>query len=428
MNSLSNNNKTNFYQHNSFNNIHSDTSQETLEVKRPQPALEQKTKPEKIVIMTTSGDFNAQFLNKLEAQPLILENDDYMNGLSDFDCQLRLKERKTGEWKKTYSDYYFNQILDWKPQEIESLNQMIEKIKPKLAKYKITLPKTIYFVKTTGKEELEGTHGYCRKNTIVLTKPHCVSEELLIHELFHIHSQVDPTNRGRLYELIGFHTCSPLKLPNSLAEKRVINPDSPLLNAYIKVNYKGKKLKAIPFDVYDSTRIKPSGGSTFLPHVFHQFIVVEKSSKGMVYSKDLQGQPIVFDFNKCSGFNEQIGKNTHYTDSPEEVMAENFQMMISNTPVESPELIEKMKKIFVKNIPVFKKNPQLVKTTLPKENSIQEPSKGEQDPAVKIDGENKIQFSKPVVKPSVKIKISLCRKILNAITKAFTWLKNFFKR
>lgn len=213
-----------------------------------------------------------------------------------------------------------------------SMFHPIARIKQKLAQHHITLPKTINFIKTTGKEELDGTAGYCRKNTIVLygadARP---SEDLLTHELFHIHSQVDPKNRGKLFELIGFHACNPIQLPESLAERRMINPDSPLLNAYIEVDHQGKKIKAIPFDFYEKDRNTPSGGSTFLPHVYHKFITVEYSQEGMVLSQD-------------------------------------EQEMISRAPVETPALIEKMRGIFEKKpvikLPIANKPQPLLKRIL----------------------------------------------------------------
>lgn len=413
---------------------------------------------------TIGGDIEAKCLDITAAEPILLSDDDFIKNLSDFDCQMRIQSHfpnyqvQNGEWKKEYANYTSKQILDWQPEEEARINDLLQRVKPKLAKYKITLPKTINFVKTIGKEEMPGTLAYCRKNTIVVCNLDCMDEDLLIHELFHIHSQVDPENRRQLYKLIGFHACNPIQLPDTLAQKRIVNPDSPLLNAYVEVKYGYEKVDAIPFDIYDSTRTRTSGngGSNFLGnHVFHRFIAVKASNDNdgnMVFSNDAQSKPLVFDLNEGQGFKEQIGNNTTYTDSPEEIIADNFKIMINGGDAKTPDLIEKMKKIFAKTVPetkkLEKKLPEIQPIAQPKptkadpkkvpglsqlsiQPEIKQPDETKSilqsepapvEPKKNIDPQNPSKKAEETKKPAKKM-----NKFLRSLAAPFIWIGNLFK-
>ena len=60
----------------------------------------------------------------------------------------------------------------------------------------------------------------------------------LIHELFHIRNQNNPTLRYKLYNSLGFHHCNEIILPSELLNKKITNPDAPRLDVYINVHHK----------------------------------------------------------------------------------------------------------------------------------------------------------------------------------------------
>ena len=57
-------------------------------------------------------------------------------------------------------------------------------------------------------------------------------------------------------------------------------------------------------------------------------------------------EPELFSPEELSGFFEQVGRNTEYIIHPEEILAENFALLIlgkQNLP--SPEIVEKMRRV-----------------------------------------------------------------------------------
>jgi hypothetical protein len=65
------------------------------------------------------------------------------------------------------------------------------------------------------------------------------------------------------------------------------------------------------------------------------------------FKLDDLGRPILFNFEEAEDLLDQIGENTSYIDSAEEILADNFAMMIMDKKGKTPELIEKMKQCFL---------------------------------------------------------------------------------
>ena len=66
--------------------------------------------------------------------------------------------------------------------------------------------------------------------------------------------------------------------------------------------------------------------------------------KNLAASKD--GKPHLVQFAEAEGFFEQIGQNTNYLFHAEEILAENFKLLVEGGNIMSPEVIEKMGSIF----------------------------------------------------------------------------------
>jgi hypothetical protein len=50
-----------------------------------------------------------------------------------------------------------------------------------------------------------------------------------------------------------------------------------------------------------------------------------------------------------SGFMEQVGRNTQYIIHPEEILADNFAMLVLGEPnVPSPEVLQKMREVLMR--------------------------------------------------------------------------------
>src|SRR5678816_3416853 len=113
----------------------------------------------------------------------------------------------------------------------------------------LPLPEKILLVHTSGKEE--GNAAYTRGNAIflpsaMLTFAADKLEGTLCHELFHVLSRNDAETRQRLYGIIGFRACEEIPLPAMLKDRKLTNPDAPLINCTIDLKVNGKVVTATP--------------------------------------------------------------------------------------------------------------------------------------------------------------------------------------
>lgn len=318
------------------------TQQITTPVETQQITAPAQMTEEMIAVIPQVNTLKAHFPNKEEAKTILSQEDRFLKALSPFDKQVRMKSSHPVS-HEDFLTYYSAQFQPCESHQQEILKEYLEELSQKLNAFGIALPENIQFIQTTCHEEIPGTWAYCRGNTIYFSN---LGKHLLSHELFHIYSSHNPEMRKKLYHLIGYQICPPIQLPSSLKNKRIVNPDAPDLDAYITIKYQGKDVQAVPIDLYD-LNYTGKGRSTFLSGIYHKFAVVEsQGNQEMRFKLDEKGEPILIDFEDAENLIEQIGKNTGYVDSPEEILADNFAIMLSGSQAQTPELIEKMKQCF----------------------------------------------------------------------------------
>jgi hypothetical protein len=61
-----------------------------------------------------------------------------------------------------------------------------------------------------------------------------------------------------------------------------------------------------------------------------------------------EGDPVLLAISEISGFSEQVGRNTGYIIHPEEILADNFSLMVTGRSVESPEVLRKLREVFLR--------------------------------------------------------------------------------
>lgn len=316
-------------------------------------ALQKQAKGQPIVVGSPLKgpwkETKASFPNPTASAKIISQKDPFLEVLSPFDRQVRMRSNHQVS-SEQFLSYYVKQIINCSSRKRSQINDWLEDINQKLKEYHVQLPETLHFIQTTGQEEIPGTAAYCRNHETIVFN--WISHKLLAHELFHIYSRNNPEMRKKLYLLIGYHVIPPLSIPDQLQSKRLVNPDVPYLDAYIKVKYQGKTVQAVPLDLYD-LNYKGPGKNQFLEGIYHKFALLEPGKNGeMQFQLDQSGSPILIDFDEAEDLEAQVGKNTHYIDSAEEILADNFALMITGwkAQAESPELIEKMEACFKKGL------------------------------------------------------------------------------
>ncbi len=281
------------------------------------------------------------FLNKFEARKILTEKDQFILSLSPFDRASRLKTESQVS-QNTFLNFISKQTLDWGSFECTSIESILDSIISKLDKYSLKFPRKISIIKTTGKEE--GNAAYCRGNAIILPQsfvntPYTL-KNLLTHELFHIYSKNNPTKRSELYKQIGFFECSELEFPEELSALKITNPDAPIISCY----FEDKDQKLMPM-LFSNEPYNMKKRGEFFDYLEFRLLGVElnKECFSPLYKN---GRLQLFRSDDIQSYVQKIGLNTDYIIHPEEILAENFVLLVNNSRyIRSPEILERINKV-----------------------------------------------------------------------------------
>ena len=88
-------------------------------------------------------------------------------------------------------------------------------------------------------------------------------------------------------------------------------------------------------------------GGEFFEYLQLRFLVVEKDTgSGNFMAAPAGSSPRLVGEQHVSGFMEQVGRNTNYIIHPEEILAENFALLVlKENNVASPEILRKMREV-----------------------------------------------------------------------------------
>lgn len=279
-----------------------------------------------------------------EGKKVLTEHDDFVSRLSPFDRAARMKTDKEVS-ETAYLEFVGGNVLDWRLEEKAAVQAALAQIEPKLKELSLSFPRTIYFVKTTGDEE--GNAEYTRGNSIVL--PRSVLEKskqaslpaLIAHELFHIFSRYNPETRDKLYALIGFQACGEIAFPPTLAPVKITDPDAPRNDHCIQLKTGDGNIWAIPILFSQSPHYNLQKGGEFFEYLQLGLLVVERKETGLATYDP--SHPKLLAFDQVSGFYEQVGRNTEYIIHPEEILADNFSLLVlQKKDVRSPDLLRRI--------------------------------------------------------------------------------------
>jgi len=295
-----------------------------------------------------------KFADAGEAAMELGRKDAFVDSLSPFDRAARKKTDQPVS-QEEFLQFVSQQALGWQGPEIGRLTRVLGRISNKIERLQLPLPSVIRLLKTTGKEE--GGAAYCRGNNILISAKHAaapdpVLERLLTHELFHILSRNNRKLRDSLYSIVGFRFCGEVAYPKELAARKLTNPDAPVIEHFITVTAQGKPTPVVPIlfskeDNYDLRK-----GGEFFAYLTFNLLVVEQRGEAWFPAYQESG-PRLLDADEAEGFREQIGRNTEYVIHPEEILADNFVLLVQNArDVKTPRILEEMRRILTTVRPV----------------------------------------------------------------------------
>jgi hypothetical protein len=297
-----------------------------------------------------AADSQIHFASREQAAELLGRRDRFVDAQSPWDRQARLKTDRAVTVEE-YLKFAAGEAIAWEDAERKTLTATIEKVRERLRPWKLPWPKEILLIHTSGKEE--GGAAYCRQNAVVLPERAVAGrsaeslERLLLHELFHILSSHNEKLRERLYGVIGFSKCGEIALPEELAARKITNPDAPSIEHLVEVTVDDKAVLVVPILLAEPAKYDAASGKEFFAYMQFRLLAVEKGEQERYGLRLVDGKPWLVDPAKTPAYHEKIGRNTGYIIHPEEVMADNFVLlMVGEADVKTPRILEEMRKIF----------------------------------------------------------------------------------
>jgi hypothetical protein len=279
-----------------------------------------------------------------QGQTVLTTPDDFLRNLSPFDRSARLRTNGPVTHEQ-FTNFVAQQAVEWNDRERSLLGDVALIVSNRLAGWNLPFSEFIPVIKTTGLEE--GDAAYTRGAAIVmpasdLTKPAAELEHVFLHELFHVLSRRNPKLREALYAQIGFQPCGPVALPPDYAARKLTNPDAPIIEHQLKGRIGDREVHVMPVLYSREATYRAGDTRPFFAYLEFRLMEIEQGANGwQPVIRD--GRPVFHQPADVGNFFEQIGRNTGYIIHPEEVLADNFVLLMQGKQdVPNPEILTRM--------------------------------------------------------------------------------------
>ncbi len=267
------------------------------------------------------GNTVFRFLNQEEARIFLSSTDNYTDHLTKLDLSLYHGTSQDISIKD-HLDFLKSTALGWTPTEKNKLKLMIEQYDVVLHSLGIVhlLPSEIKLIKTNGKDTFNA--HYTRGNGIIF--PAINGEEIktdigtFYHEMFHIFSRHNAHFQDSLYGICNFEKIPELKLSTSLKDIQTTNPDAFLYQHAVVLNKDGIEFQSVPF-MYSGIKQSDINGPV------NEALVYKLAMLDITTSES--SEPSMYKTSETN-YKERVMANSHYYIHPEEIMAENFRLLL----------------------------------------------------------------------------------------------------
>jgi hypothetical protein len=180
-----------------------------------------------------------------------------------------------------------------------------------------------------------------------LKHPVAIIRKTVSHELFHVLSRANPELREKLYKIIGFEKCGEVDFPSELKARKLTNPDAPRNDYGVSLKVDGQNVWAVPILFSSAEKYDVQRGGEFFGYLQFKFLLVTREEKAKTATPMLENQRAkLVPLENASGFFEQVGRNSREIFHPEEILADNFALLITGQRhVPSPEILEKLREV-----------------------------------------------------------------------------------
>ncbi|HET8547729.1 MAG TPA: hypothetical protein VFL57_06995 [Bryobacteraceae bacterium] len=282
-------------------------------------------------LCTESGTLSSrvQFADLQRAKQILARRDKWAKQLSEFDLALRQKTAEPTSLQQ-FLAFASDAALDWTPEEQTAWRPLLEKLSAVLSGLNLRVP-GIELVKTSGREEFGFAYTRARSimfpqsmASIPITNPRAAFF-LLAHELFHVLSRADSRLRDNLYALLGFEFVFGFEYPAEMESGRGSNPDAFEYEHAVTLQAGSERVQVIPLL---HSRLPPAEVLR-LPNIMESLdmaLVSVDTATGEV-RRDGNGRPITYNLANTNWV-PFMSRNTSYILHPEEVLADNFAILI----------------------------------------------------------------------------------------------------
>ncbi|MBB6214356.1 hypothetical protein HNQ80_000436 [Anaerosolibacter carboniphilus] len=286
------------------------------------------------------------FASMKEGQEILVQRDDYLRVMRPFERSLKM-QANTYVPESAFGAFLKASVMPWTQEEMEKLKKGSSDLIKRLDQLEIDFHENILLVKTDGREEWNS--AYTRANGIILPEKKLKNYggeklvRLLAHELFHIISRKRPALREQLYKMLGFTIISEISFPKLLESRILTNPDAPLYDNYIEVFVEGAKAQVVPIvllkESYENINAKED--------IFHSIamkLAVLEEQQGEWKVQCREENPLILNLEDVSGLLEQVGEDMERFNQVEEILAENFALLVGGLKnVTTSQIFEKMR-------------------------------------------------------------------------------------
>jgi hypothetical protein len=277
-------------------------------------------------------------LDSAQASTRILQDreDHYFQQLGRLDIQLQMKDSSSQATSmKDYESFLRREVSEFTAKEQSILQEVFAEVDQLISPFgKASLSDTLFLIKTKGRQYGPSIY-YTRERNIIIPADELEQRSVpdlcrvMMHEIFHIYARYHPEQREQLYKLIGFKALKkPVNVPDSLQQRLLLNPDG--------VNWKygitfdpgdGQDIMAVPL----ITSARPFY-SFLQPDYFDylSFQLYPLKDRGDAYEILVEEgfrSPLP-PVDSLSAFHHIIGDNTGYIIHPDEILADNFVLLL----------------------------------------------------------------------------------------------------
>ena len=276
------------------------------------------------------------------AELIISDNtDDFFGKITRTDICLQMKKNFGPEYGQNdiagaYLSFLQKDVTNFSSEEMNLMVKIMKEAKKLCDKVSPEVfPTNIQLLKARSRNYGNSVY-YTRENCIVIPEYELKNKSydgllsVMLHEVFHVYSRLNPEKRVKLYELIGFrhleHNAT-LEIPEPLKSQILLNPDGTDIAYYINLKLEdSSEVKAIPI-IYSKTPTFDPKQPAFFKYMNFELFEIKPMPRGYAVQINKDGSS-TRSLSKSSDFNRQIRDNTRYIIHPDEIMADNFMFLM----------------------------------------------------------------------------------------------------